>query len=224
MNEIILDTETTGLSVQQDHRIIEIACIETTNLIPTNRIFYKLINPEREISEDATKIHGYTNAKLQNEPKFKDVAKEFIEFIADKKLIIHNAPFDIGFINHELKKLNMTIIDLRKNIIDTLEIARSKFPGSSNSLDNLCKKFNIDLSQRTKHSALLDCELLRKVYINLVGEKEPKLIFKDDTEQPLNINHVSMPKKYNTDIIKPSASEFENHKKFMKTHLKQNYF
>jgi len=166
MNEVILDTETTGLSIKDDHRIIEIACIETKNLIPTKNVFYKLLNPEREVSKDAIEIHGYTNSKLDNEPKFKDIAKELIEFISGKKLIIHNAPFDIGFLNHELKKINMKIIDSKKNIVDTLELARTKYPGSSNSLDNLCKKFNIDLSERTKHNALLDCELLRKVYIN----------------------------------------------------------
>ena len=175
MSEIILDTETTGLSIRDDHRILEIACIETQNLIPTKRVFHKLINPEREISSDAIKIHGYTNEVLKNKQKFADIAKEFKDFIVGKKIIIHNAPFDISFINHELKKAKMEIIDPKKNVIDSLEIARSKYPGSSNSLDNLCKKFNIDLSKRTKHNALLDCELLRQVYINLVGEKEPSL-------------------------------------------------
>ena len=170
MNEVILDTETTGLSVKDGHRIIEIACIETKNLIPTKNVFYKLINPEKQISEDAIKIHGYTNKRLENEPKFKDIADELTKFNAGKKLIIHNAPFDIGFLNHEFKKINMKIIDHKKDIVDTLELARSKYPGSSNSLDNLCKKFNIDLSKRTKHNALLDCELLRKVYINLIVE------------------------------------------------------
>ena len=133
MNEVILDTETTGLSIKDDHRIIEIACIETENLIPTKNVFYKLLNPEREVSKDAIEIHGYTNSKLDNEPKFKDIAKELIEFISGKKLIIHNAPFDIGFLNHELKKINMKIIDGKKNIVDTLELARTKYPGSSNS-------------------------------------------------------------------------------------------
>ena len=165
MSEIILDTETTGLSVKDGHRILEIACIETENLIPTKRVFYKLINPEREVSADASRIHGYTYEILKNKEKFADIAKEFKDFIADKKLIIHNAPFDISFINSELTRLNLEKINIKKNVIDSLEIARSKFPGSSNSLDNLCKKFNIDLSKRTKHNALLDCELLRQVYI-----------------------------------------------------------
>ena len=190
MNEIILDTETTGLSIKDDHRIVEIACIETQNLIPTKRIFYKLINPEREVSAEALKIHGYSNEVLKNMEKFADIAKEFKNFISGKKLIIHNAPFDISFINHELKKLNIEGIDIKKNVIDSLEVARSKFPGSSNSLDNLCKKFNIDLSKRTKHNALLDCELLRQVYINLVGEKEPSLQLKQAENLNENQNNI----------------------------------
>ena len=223
MKEVILDTETTGLSVKEDHRIIEVACIETENLIPTKNVFYKLINPERKISEDAFKIHGYDNEKLKNEPKFADVAKDLIKFIDGKKLIIHNAPFDIGFLNHELKKINMKSIDEKKNIIDTLEIARSKFPGSSNSLDNLCKKFNIDLSKRLKHNALLDCELLRKVYINLIGEKEPTLVFTNNTDNSVK---ESKNKKddYSKVIIKPSSDELKKHSNFLKSQLRKNFF
>lgn len=223
MKEVILDTETTGLSVKEDHRVIEVACIETENLIPTKNVFYKLINPERKISEDAFKIHGYDNEKLKNEPKFSEVAKDLIKFIDGKKLIIHNAPFDIGFLNHELKKINMKSIDEKKNIIDTLEIARSKFPGSSNSLDNLCKKFNIDLSQRLKHNALLDCELLRKVYINLIGEKEPTLVFTNNTDNPIK---ESKNKKddYSKVIIKPSSDELKKHSNFLKSQLRKNFF
>ena len=222
MNEIILDTETTGLSIKDDHRIIEIACIETQNLIPTKRTFYKLINPERDVSEDALKIHGYSNEVLKNKEKFADIAKEFKNFISGKKLIIHNAPFDISFINHELKKLNIEGIDIKKNVIDSLEVARSKFPGSSNSLDNLCKKFNIDLSKRTKHNALLDCELLRQVYINLVGEKEPSLQFKQ--AENLNENQNNIEKKYSKDVIKPSQIETNYHAEFLKKEIKKNYF
>ena len=223
MKEVFLDTETTGLSIKEDHRVIEVACIETENLIPTKNVFYKLINPERKISEDAFKIHGYDNEKLKNEPKFADVAKDLIKFIDGKKLIIHNAPFDIGFLNHELKKINMKSIDEKKNIIDTLEIARSKFPGSSNSLDNLCKKFNIDLSQRLKHNALLDCELLRKVYINLIGEKEPTLVFTNNTDNSVK---ESKNKKddYSKVIIKPSSDELKKHSNFLKSQLRKNFF
>tara|TARA_B100001741_G_C16542361_1_gene594958 strand:- start:885 stop:1556 length:672 start_codon:yes stop_codon:yes gene_type:complete len=223
MNEIILDTETTGLSVNDDHRILEIACIETKNLIPTNRIFHKLINPERKVSDDAIEIHGYTNEILKKQPKFKDIVNEFMEFISGKKLIIHNAPFDIGFINHELKKINMKILDTEKNIVDTLSVARSKYPGSSNSLDNLCKKFSIDLSRRTKHNALLDCELLRKVYINLIDEKEPALAFKDSIEN-IPITGKKEKKKYFKNIIKLTEKEIESHDKFLKKELKRNFF
>ena len=223
MKEVFLDTETTGLSIKEDHRVIEVACIETENLIPTKNVFYKLINPEKKISEDAFKIHGYDNEKLKNEPKFADVAKDLIKFIDGKKLIIHNAPFDIGFLNHELKKINMKSIDEKKNVIDTLEIARSKFPGSSNSLDNLCKKFNIDLSQRLKHNALLDCELLRKVYINLIGEKEPTLVFTNNTDNSVK---ESKNKKddYSKVIIKPSSDELKKHSNFLKSQLRKNFF
>ena len=222
MNEVILDTETTGLSVKDDHRILEIACIETQNLIPTKKIFYKLINPDRDVSAEAFKIHGYSNEALKNKEKFADIAKEFKEFISGKKLIIHNAPFDISFINHELKKLNIDGIDIKKNVIDSLEIARSKFPGSSNSLDNLCKKFNIDFSKRTKHNALLDCELLRQVYINLVGEKEPSLQFKQVENS--NQTKTNIKKKYSKDIIKPSQIEINYHSEFLNKEIKKNYF
>ncbi len=225
MYEVILDTETTGLSVAEDHRIIEIACIETKNLIPTEKIFHKLINPERDVSKEALKIHGYSREMLKQEPKFEEIANDLVEFISGKKLIIHNAPFDIGFLNHEFKKIDMKILDVKKDVIDTLEVARSKYPGSSNSLDNLCKKFNIDLSQRTKHNALLDCELLRKVYINLVGEKEPTLIFRDhEIENVYSENKKINKKKYSKNIVKPSAVEIENHKKFLKSEIKKNYF
>ena len=223
MNEVFLDTETTGLSTKEDHRIVEIACIETNNLIPTKNFFYKLVNPEREVSKDAFKVHGYDNDKLKKEPKFREVANEFIKFISGKKLIIHNAPFDIGFINHELKKINMQLIDLKENVIDTLEIARSKYPGSSNSLDNLCKKFDVDLSKRKKHNALLDCELLRKVYINLIGEKEPTLIFQDKSEKSSsNIKNKLV--EYSKNIVKIPQKELENHKNFLKREIKKNYF
>ena len=225
MNEVILDTETTGLSVKDDHRIVEIACVETKNLIPTKNVFYKLINPERQVSEDAIKVHGYTNKRLEKEPKFEDIADELVKFIAGKKLIIHNAPFDIGFLNHELKKINMKIIDHKKDIVDTLELARLKYPGSSNSLDNLCKKFNIDLSKRTKHNALLDCELLRKVYINLIGEKEPTLIFQDTNSSDFFLKDEKIKNsKYSKIVIKPSPKEMTNHNSFLKSELKKNYF
>ena len=224
MSEIFLDTETTGLSVKNGDRLLEIACVETKNLIPTKKIFHKLINPEKKISEEAYKIHGFSNDFLKDKEKFKDIADEFLEFIKGKKIIIHNAPFDVEFINNELKKINKQIINI-KEITDSLELARSKFPASSNSLDALCKRYNIDISKRTKHNALLDCELLREVYINLVGEKEPSLISK---ENEIFINPTNTFSKVDKNrkkiIIKPSIDELNKHKNFLKSELKKNFF
>ena len=223
MNEIILDTETTGLSPEKGDRIIEIACIETKYLIPTKKVFYKLINPEKEISNDAFKIHGYTYEKLKNEKKFKEIAEEFLEFINGKKLIIHNAPFDISFINYELKRINKDPININ-NVIDTLELARGKYPGTSNSLDGLCKRFNVDNSKRKKHNALLDCELLREVYINLIGQKEPTLSLNEIYENNNNINKSATKKENSKIVIKPIEKEYFDHKKFLKDEIKKNYF
>ena len=222
MNEIILDTETTGLSAEKGDRIVEIACIETKDLIPTKKVFYKLVNPEREISEEAFKIHGYSFEKLKKEKKFIEIADEFLEFIDNKKLIIHNAPFDISFINSELTKIKKSPISF-KNVVDTLEIARGKFPGTSNSLDSLCKKFNIDNSKRIKHNALLDCELLREVYINLIDQKEPTLSLNENTQTNQKIEKVT--KKINSKIIiKPIEEEYLERKKFLKEEMKKNFF
>ena len=224
MNEVFLDTETTGLSIQEDHRIVEIACIETKDLIPTKKIFHKLINPERKVQEDALKIHGHTDEMLKEKKIFKDIANEFLQFIEGKKLIIHNASFDVSFLNHELKKIGKKTLNI-KDVVDSLEIARTKYPGVSNSLDNLCKRFNIDLSKRTKHNALLDCELLREVYINLTEQKEPSLNLKehisfgDDAKGFKKIR-----KEYTKIIIKPSNEEISHHKIFLKKEFKKNYF
>ena len=170
MLEVILDTETTGLSITEKHRIVEIGCIELDNQIPTNNIFHKYINPQRPVSEDAYKIHGYSDKFLSEKETFSEILNEFLNFIKDKKIIIHNASFDLSFLNHELKLINKKAID-RNNVIDTLEIARSKFPGAQNSLDSLCKRFNVDNSQREKHNALIDCQLLKEVYVNLLDQK-----------------------------------------------------
>ena len=224
MNEIFLDTETTGLSARDGDRIVEVACIETKNLIPTKRVFHKFINPQKKISQEAFKIHGFSDDFLKDKEKFEDVADEFLEFIEGKKLIIHNAPFDIGFLNNELKKANKKILN-EKEVEDTLSVARSKYPSSSNSLDNLCKRFNIDLSRRKKHNALLDCELLREVYINLVGEKEPSLIFKDnDIGIDNSNNHSKIDKNRKKIIINPTAEELKKHSDFLKSELKKNFF
>jgi len=224
MNEVFLDTETTGLSIQEDHRIVEIACIETKDLIPTKKTFHELINPERKVEEDALKIHGHTNEMLKEKKKFRDIANEFLQFIEGKKLIIHNASFDISFLNHELKKINKKTLNI-KNVVDSLEIARVKYPGVSNSLDNLCKRFNIDFSKRIKHNALLDCELLREVYINLTGQKEPSLNLKERTSFISDTRDFKKSeKKYAKIIPRLSNEEINNHKIFLKKEFKKNYF
>ena len=223
MNEIFLDTETTGLSFKDGDRIVEIACIETKDLIPTKRVFHKLINPQKKVSQEAFKVHGFSDEFLQQKEKFEDIAEEFLKFIDGKKIIIHNAPFDIGFLNSELKKVNKKILDI-KDILDSLSLARSKFPSSSNSLDNLCKRFNIDISKRTKHNALLDCELLREVYINLVGQKEPSLSFqeKENTVGNTEINkNIQNREKI---VIKISPDEIKKHREFLKSEIKKNFF
>ena len=223
MIEVVLDTETTGLSISANHRIVEIGCIELKDQMPTGKTFHKYINPQRPVSEDAYKIHGYTEEFLSSKKKFDDIADEFLSFIKDKKLIIHNAPFDLSFLNFELKKLNKNAID-RKNVIDTLEIARQKYPGAQNSLDALCKKFNIDNSKRTKHSALIDCELLKEVYINLVDQKEPKLNLENFENINLKFKENFINSSKARKIIKPSENELELHKSYLKTQLKKNFY
>tara|TARA_B100000424_G_C22827040_1_gene442021 strand:- start:192 stop:863 length:672 start_codon:yes stop_codon:yes gene_type:complete len=223
MNEIFLDTETTGLSPKDGDRILEIACIETKDLIPTNKVFHKLINPERKVSQDAFKVHGFSNDFLQDKPKFEEIAEELLEFIDGRKLIIHNAPFDIGFLNSEFKKINKKVIDIKK-VDDTLSLARSKFPASSNSLDNLCKRFNIDISRRTKHNALLDCELLREVYINLVGQKEPSLSFSVNDNSEENKTSVKSIRNREKIVIEIDPEEIRKHNNFLKSNFKKNFF
>ena len=210
MSEIFLDIETTGLSFKENHKIVEIACIETNELIPTKRIFHKIINPERVVPENAFKIHGYSTDFLKNKPKFHEIADELLNFISESDLIIHNASFDIPFINYELRLIKKNEI-VNNKIIDTLELARGKYPGASNSLDALCKRFNVDLSRRTKHNAVLDCDLLREVYINLLDVKEPKLSFSQQVDKKIENNKVL---NYSKKIIKPSEEELRNHKSF----------
>ena len=223
MLEVILDTETTGLSTANKHRIVEIGCVELKNLIPTNKIFHEYINPERDVSEEAYKIHGYSEKFLSDKRKFIEIVNKFLDFIKDKKLIIHNASFDLSFLNYELKLINQKPIN-KENVIDTLEIARSKYPGSQNSLNALCKRFNIDNSKREKHNALIDCHLLKEIYINLVDQKAPKL----NLETGKIINPILNDKigKKNTyrKIIKPSEDELQLHKKYLKSDLPKNYY
>ena len=219
MNEIFLDTETTGLSFKDGHRIVEIACIETKDLIATGNVFHRLINPERNIPEEAFKVHGFSEKFLSSKEKFDKIADDFLNFIDGKKIIIHNASFDLGFLNGELRSLNKNTID-PKNVVDSLEIARNKFPGISNSLDALCKRFNIDLSRRTKHNALLDCQLLREVYINLLDAKEPKFnLSTKDLEQNLVRD-----KSYNKKVLEVSVDDINMHKEFLKKELKKNFY
>ena len=221
MNEIFLDTETTGLSYKEGHKIVEIACIETKDLIPTNRIFHKLINPKRDVPEEAFKIHGFSEKFLSDKETFNEIADSFLDFIKGKKIIIHNASFDLSFLNGELTDIKKETINI-KEVIDSLEIARNKFPGLSNSLDGLCKRFNIDISRRKKHNALLDCELLREVYINLLDVKEPKFNLSLSNELDKSFNNGE--KKYNKAILKISDKELQNHKEFLKSELKKNFY
>ena len=219
MKEIVLDTETTGISVKEGHRIVEIGCIELENLIPTKNQFHCYLNPERKVSEKALQVHGYTDEFLSKKSKFSHIVEDFLKFIDGKNLIIHNAEFDIAHINNELSLLGKKKID--NNIIDTLEIARSKFPGSSSSLDALCKRFRIDNSRRVQHTALVDCDLLSKVYINLIDQREPTLEFKNDVKSKVNFGkEISYFKK----VVSPSNEEALKHKEYLKNFLKKNYF
>ena len=221
MKEIILDTETTGLSVKDGHRIVEIGCIEIENLIPTKNVFHCYLNPERKVSESALKVHGYTDDFLSDKKKFIDIADEFLNFIKNKKIVIHNAEFDITHINHELGLINKKYIS-KENVIDTLEIARNKFPGSGISLDALCKRFRIDNTRRTKHSALIDCELLAKVYINLLDQREPIFQFnRENTKNDLDTNKVI---NYSKKLIEATEEEINIHKDFLKKKLKKNFY
>ena len=220
MKEIVLDTETTGLSVKDGHRIVEIGCIELDNLIPTQKKFHSYLNPEKKVSEKALDVHGYTDDFLSSKKKFTEVVDDFLNFIEDKRLIIHNAEFDISHLNHELELLGKKKIS--NEIIDTLVLARNKFPGSSVSLDALCKRYRIDNSKRVQHTALIDCDLLAKIYINLIDQKEPTLNFRNQDEKlkNLKVRNISYFKK----IIKPNDEELEKHKIFLKKNLKKNFF
>ena len=223
MIEVILDTETTGLSTSEKHRIVEIGCIELSDQIPTNKIFHEYINPQRDVSEDAYKMHGYSNKFLSDKKIFSETSRDFLNFINNKKIIIHNAPFDLSFLNYELRLIKQKEID-QKDVIDTLEIARSKFPGAQNSLDALCKRFNIDNSKREKHNALLDCNLLKEVYINLLDQKEPKLNLESNEIINSKFNDDVYKKNTSRKIIKISDEEIQLHKKYLKNSLQKNYY
>jgi DNA polymerase-3 subunit epsilon len=220
MKEIVLDTETTGISIKEGHRIVEIGCIELENLIPTKNIFHCYLNPERKVSEKALEVHGYTDEFLSNQKKFSEVGNEFLNFIEDKRLIIHNAEFDLAHLNNELSLFGKKKIS--NQIIDTLTLARDKFPGSPVSLDALCKRYRIDNSKRTQHTALIDCDLLAKVYINLIDQKEPTLNFQNQDQE--NKEKTASSVAYFKKVIKPSLEELKKHKDYLKNNLKKNYF
>ena len=221
MIEVVLDTETTGLSVAKGHRVVEIGCIELKNQVPTSKTFHCYLNPQRKVSEEAFKVHGYSDEFLSDKIKFQEIADDFIKFIADKKLVIHNAQFDLSHLNNELKLLGKKPIS-KDQVIDTLDLAREKFPGSQISLDALCKRFRIDNSKRKLHTALIDCELLSKVYVNLIDQKEPKLNFSEKNDN-LGINK-SPQINFCKNIIQPSSRELNEHQNFLKKSLKKNYF
>ena len=220
MKEVILDTETTGLSVKEGHRIVEIGCIELENFIPTNNNFHCYLNPERKVSEKALETHGYTDEFLSDKKKFLEIVDDFLSYIKGKKLIIHNAEFDLSHLNNELKIAGKDLIN--NEIVDTVVLARDKFPGSSNSLDALCKRYRIDNSKREKHTALIDCDLLSKVYINLIDQKEPKLNFSNETSDNNQVlkKNISYFKK----VVKPTEEEKRNHEQYLKTNLRKNFF
>ena len=220
MKEVILDTETTGLSVKEGHRIVEIGCIELENFIPTNNNFHCYLNPERKVSKKALETHGYTDEFLSDKKKFLEIADDFLSYIKGKKLIIHNAEFDLSHLNNELKIAGKDLIN--NEIVDTIVLARDKFPGSSNSLDALCKRYRIDNSKREKHTALIDCDLLSKVYINLIDQKEPKLNFSNETSDNNQVlkKNISYLKK----VVKPTEEEKKNHEQYLKTNLRKNFF
>jgi len=222
VKEVVLDTETTGLSVREGHRIVEIGCIELDNLIPTKNKFHCYLNPERKVSEKALEVHGYTNEFLSTQKKFSDVVEDFLNFIENKKLVIHNAEFDLSHLNNELALLGKERLD-NKNVVDTLALARDKFPGSPSSLDALCKRYRVDNSKRTQHTALIDCDLLAKVYINLLGQKEPALNFENEDNEKTIIDSNNI-NQYYKKIIKPTEKEAKLHKEYLNKTLKKNFF
>ena len=221
MKEIVLDTETTGISVKDGHRIVEIGCIELDDLVPTKNIFHFYLNPERKVSEKAFEVHGYSDEFLSTKQKFSEIADDFLDFIKDKKIIIHNAEFDIGHLNNELSIAGKPKIN-NSNVIDTLELARNKFPGSGISLDALCRRFRIDNSKREKHTALIDCGLLAKVYINLIDQKEPTLNLVEDNKNKTSFSQKEL--EYYKKVVIPTEEELLNHNKFLKKNLKKNNF
>ena len=222
MKEVVLDTETTGLFVKDGHRIVEIGCIEIENLIPTKNRFHCYLNPERKVSEKALEVHGYTDEFLSKQKKFSEIVDDFLKFIENKRLVIHNAEFDLSHLNNELALLGKKKLN-KENVVDTLTLARDKFPGSPTSLDALCKRYRVDNSKRIQHTALIDCDLLAKVYINLLDQKEPTLNFQNEDEEKM-IKNLSIKNQYYRKVISPTADELKKHKEYLKINLKKNFF
>ena len=220
MKEVVLDTETTGISVKDGHRIVEIGCVELDNLVPTKNKFHYYLNPERKVSEKALEVHGYTDEFLAKQKKFYEIGDQFLEFIKDKRLIIHNAEFDLGHLNNELSILGKK--NINNEVVDTLALARDKFPGSPVSLDALCKRYRVDNSKRSQHSALVDCDLLAKVYINLIDQKEPSLNFQNQEDEISNIGNTNV--SYYKKVVIPSDDEIKKHKEYLKANLKKNFY
>ena len=220
MKEVVLDTETTGISVKEGHRLVEIGCIELDNLIPTKKSFHYYLNPERKVSEKAFEVHGYTDEFLSHQKKFNEISEEFLSFIENKRLIIHNAEFDLSHLNNELRLIGKNKIN--NEIVDTLSLARDKYPGSPVSLDALCKRFRIDNSKRVKHTALIDCDLLASVYINLIDQKEPSFDLSNTNDESLSLSNKSV--QYYKKVIKPSAEELRQHNDYLKKNIKKNFF
>jgi DNA polymerase III subunit epsilon len=222
MKEVVLDTETTGLSVKEGHRIVEIGCIELDNLVPTKNRFHCYLNPERKVSEKALAVHGYSDEFLSTQKKFSEIVENFLNFIENKRLVIHNAEFDLSHLNNELALLGKEKLE-SKNVVDTLALARDKFPGSPTSLDALCKRYRVDNSKRTQHTALIDCDLLAKVYINLLDQREPTLNFKNEDNEKMKINANDI-NQYYKKVIKPTEEELKLHGDYLKSSLKKNFF
>jgi DNA polymerase-3 subunit epsilon len=218
MREIVLDTETTGLDPLRGDRLVEIGCVEIFNRMPTGQTFHRHINPERDMPQEAFAVHGLSSEFLADKPLFAHVVEEFLEFIADAPLVIHNASFDIGFINAELNRISRPLI-VRERLVDTLLLARRKHPGVSNRLDDLCSRYAIDNSRRTKHGALLDAELLAEVYIDLIGARQSQLILAAETRAATASEIADMPRRQRSTPLPVRITEADRaaHREFVAT-------
>jgi DNA polymerase III subunit epsilon len=208
MREIVFDTETTGLDPYQGHRLLEVGCIELVNRFPTGQTFHRYINPERDVPTEAFNVHGLSLEFLKDKPLFADVAAELAEFIGDAPLIAHNASFDLGFLNAELERAGLPIV-ARERLVDTLLLARRKYPGGSNRLDDLCQRFGIDNSRRTKHGALLDAELLAEVYLELIGARQAQLGLVSATLAPVTVVQSTRVMRVRPSPLAPRLTEAE---------------